>query len=88
MSAPIFSQNLQTYVGKNGIFILFGKNIPINFNYQLERKIAASTEWEPVTNITVDRSAQSLLLRLRQAHRKNSFYEVLVIQYSKGSPNS
>jgi len=76
MSAPIFSQNLQTYVGKNGIFILFGKNIPINFNYQLERKIAASTEWEPVTNITVDRSAQSLLLRLRQAHRKNSFYEV------------
>lgn len=76
MSTPIFAQNLQTYVGKNGIFILFGKNIPANFTYQLERKMASSTEWEPVNSITVDRSAQSLLLRLRQAHRKNSFYEV------------
>ncbi|HNW50353.1 MAG TPA: hypothetical protein PKH79_04670 [Prolixibacteraceae bacterium] len=64
--------------GPNGNFVFFGRNIPVGFQYKLERKPATSdTEWKEIYRTNAfTLNYQSVVDRLLQAGSKSPVFEM------------
>jgi len=62
--------------GPNGIFVYFGKNIPLNFQYKLERKASeVEAKWEEIhRTIPLNLNYQVVVGKLLQAGSKNAAF--------------
>jgi fibronectin type 3 domain-containing protein len=73
----IVAQTPITKSGPNGIFVYFGKKIPITFQYKLERKEATETSWEEIYRTSQpDLNYQMTVGKLLQAGSKSASFTI------------
>jgi fibronectin type 3 domain-containing protein len=72
----IYAQDFGAWAGSKGIFIKFGKVLPVNFEYVLERKISGENQWTAVGSFRIPASKPEMLSRIRLAVAKNPIFSM------------
>lgn len=73
----VWSQYTGCKSGPNGIFVYFGRDLPIDFQYKLERSNANSNEWiEIMRTGNTDYQFSAVYSKLLQASAKNSAFAI------------
>ena len=78
LSTFAIAQNSAATPGPNGIFVWFGRTLPINYQYKLERQLdSGNSNWEEIHRTEVlDLNYSSMAGRLLQAGAKNSVFSM------------
>jgi fibronectin type 3 domain-containing protein len=72
----IYAQNFGAWAGSTGIFIKFGKELPVNFEYLLERRTSGEEQWTALGTFRIPASKPELLSRMRMAIVKNPLFSM------------
>ena len=76
-SYNLLAQKVEALAGANGIFISFGKQLPKDFSYLLERRVEESNEnWRIIYSSNFPKDIASLKSLLFRINTKNPFYQL------------